>query len=54
MKMSRFKKILGWILISSLLLAVGACATGSVGKYTPPEDPMYWQMWQNNFGGSSG
>jgi hypothetical protein len=53
MKMSRFKKILGWILVSSLLFAA-ACATGSVGEYSPPQDPMYWQMWEGNFGGSSG
>jgi hypothetical protein len=53
MKMSRLKKILGWILVSSLLLA-GACASGSVGKYSPSQDPMYWQMWQDNWGGSSG
>lgn len=54
MKISKFKKILGGILISSLLLAVGACATGSVGKYTPPQDPMFWQMWQDEYGGNSG
>ena len=51
MKMSRFKKILGWILVSSLLLAA-ACATGTVGEYTPPKDPMYWQMWQDEYGGN--
>jgi len=53
MKMSRVKKIISWILLSSLLLA-GACATGGVGEYSPPKDPLYWQMWQNNYGGSSG
>lgn len=53
MKMSTFKKILGCILVSSLLFA-GACATGGIGEYTPPQDPMQWQMWQNNYGGSSG
>lgn len=54
MQMSKFKKILGWLLLGSLLLAAGACATGPVGEYTPPEDPMDWQMWQNRYGGSSG
>ncbi len=53
MKMSTLKKIIGWIILGSLLL-VAACATGGVGKYTAPEDPMNWQMWQNNYGGSSG
>ena len=53
MKMATVKKIIGGIILSSLLLT-GACATGSVGEYSPPQDPMYWQMWQNNYGGSSG
>jgi hypothetical protein len=33
-------------------LAMGACATGSVGEYSPPEDPMAWQMWVDEYGGN--
>ena len=53
MKVSTFKKIMGWIVLSSLLLA-GACATGGTQGYSSPEDPMYWQMWQDRYGGNSG
>jgi hypothetical protein len=42
------------MLVSSLLLAIGACATGTAGTYTPPKDPMFWEMWQDQYGGNSG
>jgi hypothetical protein len=51
-------KTMGWILLSSLLLAA-ACSTGAVQlnnstsyptyKYQE-EDPQFWQMWQNRSG----
>jgi hypothetical protein len=53
-QVSTFKKIMGWILLSSLLLA-GACATGGLRAdrtTSSPEDPMFWQMWQDRYGGS--
>jgi outer membrane biogenesis lipoprotein LolB len=56
---STLKKMMGWILVGSLLLAA-ACSTGSVQvnnstsyptyKYQQ-EDPQFWQMWQNRYGG---
>ncbi len=58
MEASTFKKTMGWILLSSLLLIV-ACSTGAVQvnnstsyptyKYQE-DDPQFWQMWQDRSG----
>ena len=53
MKITLFKKIMGWLVLSSLLLT-GACATAGYQASSTPQDPLYWQMWQDKYGGNSG